>query len=387
MSTRSAGFACQSMRDRDASLEETVSRSRVPRIVGAVALACLCACSGDPRRDLVKQAETELAVDGTASPNFNRPVSAGTYLVEVREVEINLRVLVDGGGTHLELSDQVPRHGAIYALLRMPADGELRVQLRSADHPTKQGRGHLVLMRWKDDDRAQASELERSYASFSDAGAQCALNTPQGYARAADKLYEAVSHFAAAHDAPGRAQAAYSLASIQYNVRDEWAASVRAAEIAIEAYEAADDETGIQSAMTLRAAAEINVAAGMDSGTHGAEQKALYASADRRLADAAEYFSGHGLPVRAAYALNMRAVGAGNVGDYATAKSCSSRLCLYRGPITTWRKRLVHSAILPRSTICVATWHRRRASTRHCCRSSIASRTNTPCSWATMASH
>jgi CHAT domain-containing protein/tetratricopeptide (TPR) repeat protein len=320
MSTRCAGFACQSMRDRDASLEEPVSRSRVARIVLTGALACVCACSGDPRRDLIQQAKVEFAVDGTTSPNFSRSLPTGTYLVEVREVEINLRVVVDAGRTHMELSDQVPRHGAIYALLRMPVDGELRVQLRSADHPAKQGRARLVLTRWKDDAGARAADLQRGYESFSEAGAQCAINTPQGYARAADKLYEAVAHFAAAHDAPARAQAAYSLGSIQYNVRDEWAAAVRAAEIATEGYESARDETGVQSAMTLRAAAEINLAAGMDSGTHGAEQKALYAGADRRLADAAEYFAKHALPVRAAYAVNMRAVGAVNVGDYAAAE-------------------------------------------------------------------
>ncbi len=54
--------------------------------------------------------------------------------------------------------------------------------------------------------------------------------------------------------------------------------------------EAADDEAGIHNAATLRSAAEIELAGAMNAGTQRAEQRALYASADRRLAEAAEFF-------------------------------------------------------------------------------------------------
>jgi CHAT domain-containing protein len=229
-------------------------------------------------------------------------------------------VQIETGAGQKQISDQVPRHGAIYAVVVLPSDGNLNLQLRSADHKTKRGRAHLILSRWKHGATETPSELERGFTAFDEAGEQCALGTPQGWARAADKLYEAVTHFTSAHDAAARAQAAYSLASIQYNVRDEWAAAVRATEIASEAYGDAGDEIGARNAVTLRAAADIEVAGGMDSSTHGAEQKALYASVDRRLADATEFFTAHGLPVRAEYAVNMRAVCAVNVGDYSAAE-------------------------------------------------------------------
>ena len=134
-----------------------------------------------------------------------------------------------------------------------------------------------------------------------------------------------------------RAQAAYSLAYVQYGPRDQWAAAVRATEIATEAYKSADDETGIHNASTLRSAAEIELAGAMNAGTQRAEQRALYAGADRRLADAAEYFGSHALPVRAQYATNMRAVLAVSTTDYATGGNTAR--ALGRNGARQWRRR------------------------------------------------
>ncbi len=313
------------MRDRDASNEVFESRSRVIRIAIAITSFALCACSGDARRQIVEQASSGFEVSGATSPQFKQRLSAGTYLVEVREVEIDLRVQVDSAATHAVLSDQVPRHGVIYAMVTLPHDDDLTIQLHSADHKTKQGRGELRLLRWRRGPGEEPGELERGFLSFSEAGQQCALGTPLGWSRSADRLYDAVTHFTAARDAAARAQAAYSLASLQYNVRDEWAAAVRATEVAAEAFAQAGDETGSANAKTLRAATEINVAAGMDASTHGAERKALFASVDRRLAEVTEFFTGHGLGIRAEYAVNMRGLCAVNVGDYPAAETLFSR--------------------------------------------------------------
>ncbi len=133
-------------------------------------------------------------------------------------------------------------------------------------------------------------ELELGFVAFGAACEQAALATPESWTRAADKLHEAVAHFEAADDEAMRAQAAYSLAYVQYGPRNEWAAAVRATEIATEAYKSVDDEAGIHNAATLRSAAEIELADAMNAGTQRAEQRALYASADRRLAEAVEFF-------------------------------------------------------------------------------------------------
>jgi len=188
MSTRSAGFAYKIMRDRDASFEVTVSRSRVARIVWVAALASLCACSGDARHEVIEQASADLEVSEAASPLFTRRLPPGTYLVEVREDEIDLRVQIDTGAAPKVLSDQVPRHGTIYAVVVLPGEGNLNVQLRNADHKTKQGRAHLTSSRWERAAAGTQTELERGFVAFDAAGQQCALGTPQGWARAADKL-------------------------------------------------------------------------------------------------------------------------------------------------------------------------------------------------------
>ena len=132
-------------------------------------------------------------------------------------------------------------------------------------------------------------------------------------------MHEAVTHFDAAGDEPARGQAAYSLAYIQYGPRDQYAATVRACETATDAFEDAGDEVGVQNAATLRAAAEIELASSMKADTQRAEQSALFAAADRRLAEAATFFEARGMGVRAGYAVNMRAVRAVTVGDYQAA--------------------------------------------------------------------
>jgi CHAT domain-containing protein len=313
------------MRDRDATHSRSESRPRAFALVCASSLLALCACTGSSRTDPVELFVDSIQIQGAAPTTFTRSLSAGAYLLEVREHEIDLQLSVDAGGVHTELKDQVPRHGALYEVVRLNAPAELRVKIASDDHPTKKGLAKLRLSQWKRAFDAPPSELELGYDAYAAAGHENALATPEAWTRAADKMYEAVTHFDVAGDDAARAQAAYSLANIQYNARDAWVASVRATEMSADAYDAVGDEVGIQNSATLRAAAEIEIAAAMDAGTQQAEQKAMYASADRRLAEAAEFFTRQGLPVRAEYAVNMRAVRAVNVGDYETADELFSQ--------------------------------------------------------------
>jgi CHAT domain-containing protein len=318
MSARRAGLASQFMRDRDATCYERCLRSRVAWILCVTAMLAASGCS-DASRDPVDEFATEASVGGPVRPVVVRQLSAGSYLIEAREHEIDLRMTVDVAGVHAELEDQVPRHGALYEVVSLKAPAELRITLGSSDHPTKTGRASVRIARWKRLADSKPGEQELGFAAFGAAGAQIALATPASWANAADKMYEAVTHFDESGDDAARAQAAYSLANLQYNARDQWTATVRATEIAAEAYQDLDDEVGVQNTSTLRAAAEIELAASMDAGTQRAEQSAMYAGVDRRLAEAARFFTEHGLPVRAEYAVNMRAVRGVNVGDYASA--------------------------------------------------------------------
>ena len=249
----------------------------------------------------------------------------GEYLIEAREHEIDAHMTVDAGGRRTDLEDRVPRHGTISQVVSFATPGELRVTMRSSDHRTKKGRATLRIARWKRPPEARSRELELGFVAYGAACEQAALATPESWTRAADKLHEALAHFEAADDEAMRAQAAYSLAYVQYGPRNEWAAAVRATEIATEAYKSLDDEAGIHNAATLRSTAEIELADAMNAGTQRAEQRALYASADRRLAEAVDFFQSHAMPVRAQYATNMRAVLAVSIADYDAATTLLAR--------------------------------------------------------------
>jgi len=305
-----------SVRDHVAIYLQRIPRLRTLGLIAIAGVLCTSACSDGSRNDLIPAFAADLEVTGEQKPGISRKLERGDYLVEAREqnIDVHLTVIVDG--TRAELEDLVPRHGTIYQVVSLPAPGELELQLRSTDHRTKHGLVALRIARWNGGSGKRATERKLGFSAFGVAGEQIALATPEAWANAADKLYEAVTHFEAADDQPTRAQAAYSLGYVQYGPRDQWAAAVRATEIATDAYKSADDEAGVHNAATLRSAAEIDLAGEMNAGTQRAEQRALYANADRRLAEAAEYFKSHAMPVREQYATNMRAVLAVSTADY-----------------------------------------------------------------------
>jgi tetratricopeptide (TPR) repeat protein len=314
-----------SVRDHLAFYRRTISRPRAPVILAAAAVLCVGACSNRSETELATEYSADLNVGGDASPVVTRSLQRGDYLIEAREHEIDVQMTVDAGGRRTELEDRVPRHGAIFQVVSLAVPGELRITVRSDDHRTKQGSVTLRIARWKRPPETRPGELELGFVAYGAACEQAVLATPEAWTRAADKLHETVGHFEAADDERMLAQAAYFLANVQYGPRSQWAAAVRATEIAADAYESLDDEAGIHNAGTLRSAAEIGLADSMNAGTQRAEQRALYASADRRLAGAVDFFKSHAMPMREQYATNMRAVLAVSNTDYDAATKLLER--------------------------------------------------------------
>lgn len=307
------------MRDRVATYLEQSPRARAMQILCACVALGIGACARDPRADLVPQLTRDITLGGDERPRIEQELTAGSWLVEVRERDLDLRVVVDVAGKRTELTDHVPRHGLHAQVVSTSAPALLAIELQSADHSRKRGQGLVSISRWSHPAAGTPGDLERGFAAFGAAGEQTALNTPEANARAADKLHEAATYFEAAGDDSARAQGHYTLANLQYRGRDEWAAAIRATEAARESYESVDDDLGVQNSETLRAAAELELASAMNAGTQRAEQAALYESADRRLVAAGEYFEANAQPIRAAYAVNMRGIGALYVGNYEEA--------------------------------------------------------------------
>ena len=310
-----------SVRDRVAIYLKLFSRSRVLQIAWAGWIVGVAACTGGARGDPVTEYSTELEIHGDQQPAVVRTLQPGAYLVEVREHDIDLRMVVVAAGARTEAIDKIPRHGLHAKVVSLRAPGELRIEVHSEDHRAKHGRAMVRISRWRRAVNEPASGLELGYTAFGEAGVQTAAGTGESWAIAADKLHEAITHFATANDDAARAQVEYTLGSLQYLERSEWAAAIRAADSARDAYEDADDEVGVRNAATLRAAAEFELAASMKAGTQRAEQRALYESADRRLAETGAFFSARDLPINAEYAVNMRGIGALYRGDYELAEN------------------------------------------------------------------
>jgi tetratricopeptide (TPR) repeat protein len=281
-------------------------------------------CGGAPG-ELTTESATELPLAGDATPEVRRDLAAGTWLVEVRERGIDLRVTVDAPGVHDEQREATPRHGSFYEVVSLAAPGELRVVVRSDDHPATRGAALVRIAGFRAARDGEPSPLELGYRAWARAGAENALATPESWARAADKLNEAILHFEEADAEHARAGAAYALANLQHGKRDDWSAAIRAAEVAAEAFDATDDQEGVQNAAIIRGAAEIDLAAELDAGTQRAEQKSLYESADRRLAEAEAFFVARKNNLRAARAIILRGVRVYNLGKNADAAAHFSR--------------------------------------------------------------
>src|SRR5690349_20294042 len=302
-----------SVRERVAIYLRSLPRCRALHILCFASLGCLVACSEKPA-DPATTFSTDVPLLNDTSSELKELLQPGVYLVEIREDAINVRTTIDVGSVHSELLDRTPRHGEMFKVVSLTSPSELRIRVSSVDHPSKKGHAGIRIARWRRAADAPPTESELGYMAYAAAGEQVVLETPEASALAADKLNEAVTHFETAGDEAARGLAAYTLANVQYSGRFDWAATIRATEIAADAFNDLHDEVGVHNAAALRAAAEIELASEMDAGTQRAEQSALYDSADRRLKEAAEFFGTHDLPLRAAYAVNMRGIRALNVG-------------------------------------------------------------------------
>ena len=68
---------------------------------------CLCACTGSFETEPLVEFSTEVVVGGAQPHSIARQLDAGTWLLEVRERDIDLRVKVEAGAARTELADLV----------------------------------------------------------------------------------------------------------------------------------------------------------------------------------------------------------------------------------------------------------------------------------------
>jgi hypothetical protein len=102
----------------------------------AIWVLCLSACTSGYETEPLVEFSTELRVDGARSHSVSRQLRAGTYLVEIRERDIDLHIRIDAGAGHTELADAYLRHGLHRAVVSLEKPAVVRVTLASTDRPT-----------------------------------------------------------------------------------------------------------------------------------------------------------------------------------------------------------------------------------------------------------
>ena len=96
------------------------TRSLAPLFVAMLAIGGGCSPSQqDPRNEF----ETILEIDAEGAATVTRQLQAGSYLLEIRETDIDLRLLLDAPGVHTESTDMVPRHGVLLVKVGTPKGG------------------------------------------------------------------------------------------------------------------------------------------------------------------------------------------------------------------------------------------------------------------------
>ena len=130
------------------SIAKTAGRARLRVACISFFLFALAACTNEFETDPLVEFSTELVVQGETPRAISRQLGAGTYLVEVRERDIDLRVKIDAGAQHTELADAFLRHGTHRTVVSLESPGTLRLTLSSVDQRSWRGAAAVRILRW-----------------------------------------------------------------------------------------------------------------------------------------------------------------------------------------------------------------------------------------------
>jgi CHAT domain-containing protein len=294
-------------------------RSLLQRLCIAWAM-CLSACTGGFETEPLVEFSTDLVVGGTQPQTLVRQLSAGTYLLEVRERDIDLRVRVEDGTLQTELADACLRHGVHRTVVSLAAPARLRFTLDSIDQRGWKGAAAVRVLRWPNGaPDVPEDERLRGFRAQGEANALIARDNVQAWRAALAALNEAARHFQAANDLQGLAEAEYQRGWLERTLLFEFDASRRTAAAALAHFRAAGDPVGAQRAAVLLGLDEFSIASGLGPNVPHAERRALLENAARRVAGAQAFFEARDMQSDALAALG--AAGRDNVAVFETLRS------------------------------------------------------------------
>jgi CHAT domain-containing protein/tetratricopeptide (TPR) repeat protein len=270
----------------------------------AVWVLCVSACTPGFETEPLVEFSTELRVDGTRPQSITRQLRAGTYLVEIRERDIDLRVLVDAAEQHTDLADAYLRHGLHRTVVSLAQPAAVSIKLTSIDQRNWRGGGAVRILRWPQSaPDAPPDHRLLGFLALGKADSLLARDDSASWRAAIGALRQAAAHFSAANDMQALAESEYQRSAVELNLLNEFADGRRSAESARAHFAAADDATGEARAEVLRALNEFSLASRMGPDVSRSDQRALLDAAVLRVQRAQAYFEANELQTDAIAAL------------------------------------------------------------------------------------
>ncbi|HET9473646.1 MAG TPA: hypothetical protein VFO82_07115, partial [Steroidobacteraceae bacterium] len=268
-------------------------------------MLCLLACSGGFEADPLVEYSTDVVVGGTQPPTLVRQLDAGTYLLEIRERDIDLRVAIDDGTSRTELADAFLRHGLHRTVVSLRAPARLRITLSSTDQRSWKGAAAVRILRWpKRAPDAPPDDRLLGFRALGEANSLIAQGNSEAWRAALAPLREASRRFQAANDLQALAETEYQRGWLERSLLFDFDASRRTATAALGHFRAVGDSIGAQRAALLLGLDEFSIAAGMGPAVPRAEQRTLLDTATRRMTENQAFFEAREMETDALAALD-----------------------------------------------------------------------------------
>ena len=307
---------------------------RLLRGLFVVWVLCLPACTPRLETEPLVEFSTELRAGGTRPPSLSRQLREGTYLIEIRERDIDLRIRIDAGDQRVELADALPRHGVHRAVVSLTAPAAVRVTLDSVDQRDWRGAAAVRILRWPPTATDAPPDPRLSgLLALGDANALLAKSDSASWRAAILSLRQAAMHFAAANDMKMLAESEYERSAVELNLLHDYADGRKTAESAQAHFAEADDPDGEARAAVLRSLMEFRLASRLGAGVPRADRLALLDTAVLRLQHAQRYFRANEMHTDAIAALLATGSREQILGDFERAAP------VYRAALVHARER------------------------------------------------
>lgn len=293
-------------------------------IAGLVALVALAACSGGFDSEPLVEYSTEVVVQGDKAHSVSRHLQAGTYLIEIRERDIDLTARIDAGPRRIDLADAYLRHGLHRAVVNLEAPRSLRISLTSAEHRDWRGGAAIRILRWPRVARDAASPDRRllGFIALSDGNELVARGTPEDWRAAVEPMQRASTHFREARDFRSLAEADYQRGNVEFDLLMDFQAARVSAQSAVANFQLIGDEQGVARANLLLGLAEVNIA----NEKAPSELRALLDVAHERFVDSQRHFEENGDTTDELRALGLTTIRDTRLGNYAAIESVFTRI-------------------------------------------------------------